>query len=370
MSVKLVAYYLPQFHPIPENDQWWGKGFTEWTNVTKAKPLFKGHYQPRLPADLGFYDLRIPEVREQQAAMASKYGVFGFCYYHYWFGNGKKLLERPISEILHSGKPDFPFMFCWANHKWSNIWIGNDSPDILMDQEYPGEQDYINHFMYLLPFFKDKRHIRIDGKIAFQIYKPHDIPDLDKFVAVFQDLAKQHGIGEIYIIGGNCNDDRARKLKLINGFTSNELGALRHNTQSRIIKNRKTFFGKVETKIRILFGRKSINELKRPVVINYKKAISNLINDRPREYDYFLTIVPDWDNSARAGKKSLILRGSTPSLWKEHLQTAVDITQKNNAPDKQIIFVKSWNEWAEGNYLEPDQKWGHSYLEAVRKVIK
>ncbi len=368
--LRLIAYYLPQYHPIPENDQWWGKGFTEWTNVTKAKVLFKGHYQPRLPADLGFYDLRIPEVREQQAQLSRDYGVHGFCYYHYWFGDGVQLLEKPIKEVLESGKPDFPFMFCWANHKWSSIWIGNDSPEVLVDQKYLGKEDHVKHFMYLLPFFKDKRYIRIDGKVAFQIYKPTDVPDLNDFVAVFQELAKQHGIGEIYFIGGNCTDEQAKQLTALNGFTSNEHGALRQNTDPRFFHDRKSFLGKVETKVRKVLGYKDFYHLKKPIIINYKTAIMYLLNDKPRAYDYFLTVVPDWDNSARAGNKSLILKDSTPELWEQHLREAVAITSKQTNPEKKIIFIKSWNEWAEGNYLEPDRKWGHRYLEAVRKVLK
>lgn len=367
---KLIAYYLPQYHPIPENDKWWGKGFTEWTNVTKAKPLFRGHFQPRLPADLGFYDLRIQEVREEQARLALEYGVYGFCYYHYWFGNGKQLLEKPVRDLLESGTPDFPFMFCWANHKWSSIWLGNDTPETLMEQEYPGEQDYVNHFHYLLPYFRDPRYIRIGGKVAFQIYKPYDVPDVDRFVAVFQSLAKENGLGEIYFVGGNCKDEQARSLTSMNGFTSNELGALRYNTAPRFFKNRKSFIGKVETKVRRMLGYRTFYDLKKPVVIPYKDAIRFLLSETKKPYDYFLTVVPDWDNSARAGIKSLILPGSTPELWEKHLRHAVEITQKNNDADKQYIFVKSWNEWAEGNYLEPDRKWGHQYLEAVKRVIK
>ena len=171
-NVRLIAYYLPQYHPIPENDKWWGKGFTEWTNVAKAKPLFKGHYQPRLPADLGFYDLRLAEVREKQAAMAREYGIYGFCYYHYWFGNNKQLLERPFNEVLTSGKPEFPFMLCWANQTWAGVWFGNDKPDILIEQVYPGKEDYINHFNYLRKAFADPRYITIDGKPVFHVYMP------------------------------------------------------------------------------------------------------------------------------------------------------------------------------------------------------
>lgn len=337
--------------------------------MTKAKPLFNGHYQPRLPADLGFYDLRVPEVREQQAQLAREYGIYGFCYYHYWFGGGKQLLERPIKEVLESGSPEFPFMFCWANHKWSSIWIGNDSPEVLMDQNYPGPDDYKRHFLYLLPFFRDDRYIRIEGKVVFQVYKPVDVPDIEVFVSVFQDLAREHGLGEIYFIGANCTDAQAKRLTCLNGFTSNEHAALRSNTESRFIDNRKSLLGRVESKIRKLFGGRSFYDLKKPVIIDYGKAIQHLLHPIARDYDYFYTVVPDWDNCARAGNKALILRDSTPELWERHLREAVGYASKTIEFEKRIIFVKSWNEWAEGNYLEPDRKWGHRYLEAVRKVL-
>lgn len=367
--MRLIAYYLPQYHPIPENDKWWGKGFTEWTNVTKAKPLFKGHNQPRLPADLGFYDLRIPEIRESQAELAESYGIYGFCYYHYWFGNGKQLLERPIADVLKSKRPDFPFMFCWANHKWSSHWIGHDSPEVLMEQMYPGGRDIVDHFMYLLPYFRDPRYIRIGGKVAFQIYKPYDVTNLRELITTFQALAQEHGLGEIYFMGANCTDAHVASLPGMHGFSSNELGALRNRVAARFVQDRKSFAGKVETKLRGMIGGSNFYDLKKPVVIDYETAIRNLIDDRKRAYDYYLTVVPDWDNTARAGAKALILKNSTPALWADHLFRAVKLTQKHNAPEKQIIFVKSWNEWAEGNYLEPDRKWGHQYLEAVQRVL-
>ena len=165
---RLIAFYLPQFHPIPENDEWWGRGFTEWTNVAKAVPLFRGHYQPHFPADLGFYDLRVPEVREAQAAMAKAYGIEGFCYYHYWFGHGRRLLERPFNEVLSSGKPDFPFCLCWANDTWTGIWHGAPNK-VLIEQRYPGVEDYKAHFYALLDAFRDPRYMTVDGKKIFII---------------------------------------------------------------------------------------------------------------------------------------------------------------------------------------------------------
>ena len=178
MKARIIALYLPQYHPIPENDEWWGKGFTEWTNVAQAKPQFRGHYQPRIPADLGFYDLRLPEVREQQAQLAREAGIEGFCYYHYWFGNGRQLLERPFNEVLESGKPDFPFCLCWANHNWTNkTWQKGKSlrsDSMIMKMEYSME-DHKKHFMALLPAFRDERYIKVDGKPLFGVWSPRDI---------------------------------------------------------------------------------------------------------------------------------------------------------------------------------------------------
>ncbi len=195
-DIRAIAFYLPQYHPIPENDQWWGKGFTEWTNVGKAKPLFRGHDQPKVPADLGYYDLRLPEARIAQAEMAKKYGIDGFCYYHYWFGEGKQLLERPFNEVLNSGSPDFPFMLCWANESWhSKFWSyeGVYSKKMLIEQKYGDEQEYERHFHALLGAFKDPRYIKIEGKPAFMIYKPLEFPDIENFIRKWQSLAIENG---------------------------------------------------------------------------------------------------------------------------------------------------------------------------------
>lgn len=189
-KVRVIALYLPQYHPIPENDEWWGKGFTEWTNVGKAKPLFRGHYQPRVPADLGYYDLRLSEVREAQAELAREAGVEAFCYYHYWFGDGKQLLERPFNEVLASGKPDFPFCLCWANHSWTNkTWLKSHTfaeNKMLMEQRYLGEKDYTEHFYSVLPAFKDKRYVTVDGKPMFTVYDTLNFDDLPTFLTTWR----------------------------------------------------------------------------------------------------------------------------------------------------------------------------------------
>ena len=208
MKPRIIALYLPQYHPIPENDQWWGKGFTEWTNVAQARPLFKGHYQPRIPADLGFYDLRLPEVREQQAQLAREAGVEGFCYYHYWFGNGKQLLERPFNEVLASGKPDLPFCLCWANHDWTNkTWIKGKSHrrDSMIMQMHYSMDDHVRHFHHLLPAFRDARYMTVDGKPIFGVWAPRDIPEVKAFIDTWQRLARENGLPGIHFVGYTVN---------------------------------------------------------------------------------------------------------------------------------------------------------------------
>jgi len=366
--MKLIAFYLPQFHPIPENDQWWGKGFTEWTNVTKAKPLFEGHNQPRYPSELGYYDLRLAETREQQAELAREHGIYGFCYYHYWFGNGKQLLERPINEVIDSQSPDFPFCFCWANETWKGIWFGK-SGATLIEQQYPGKNDYEAHFNYLLKAFTDERYIKIDGKPLFNVYIPENIPDLKEFTDTFRELAHKNGLKGIYLVASRW---QSNWNPLENGFDA-VMG-------SEFFEAR---YGKALPPIKLSISERILRKLKlinrpimeynvekrtSPLVYPYKDAIKYLISDDTYPFDYYPCVIPDWDNSARAGVKSLVFNGSTPEDWQNHLQTAAERV-KDLPSEKRIIFVKSWNEWAEGNYLEPDQKWGRAYLEATKAVV-
>jgi hypothetical protein len=365
---RIFAYYMPQYHPVPENDLWWQKGFTEWTNVTKAKPLFKNHYQPRLPADLGFYDLRIPEVREQQAELAREAGIEGFVYYHYWFGNGKRLLQRPFEEVMKMGKPDFPFMLCWANETWKGVWVGTSKGKVLIEQEYPGRQDYIDHFYCLLEAFKDSRYIRIGGKPVFNIYRPQGIPNIREFVDVFREEAHNSGLGELYLLAGDLNAGMAPSEYGFDGVVSNNFHRSRQNMHKFLFDSENSLIRRIERRLYYFWNNPDPVQRKRPLIVNYQKYIKLIAQWPNVDYDYFPQIIPDWDNSARAGKQSLILKGSTPELWKQHIKDALNYSAKYN-DDKNIVFIKSWNEWAEGNYLEPDQKWGHAYLDAMKEVI-
>jgi hypothetical protein len=351
MNIRPIAFYLPQFHPIPENDEWWGKGFTEWTNVGKAKPLFRGHDQPRVPADLGYYDLRLPETRQAQADLARRYGIEGFCYWHYWFGNGKRLLQRPFDEVLESGKPDFPFCLGWANETWSGIWHGL-SDRILAEQTYPGKDDFIDHYNLVRKAFTDKRYIKVDDKPLFVILNPLSIKELKQFISLWNDLAKKDGFEGVHF-AGNSNSVRHEKDLLIESGLNG------------IICNRLSEACSKDT----LIARKIYNKLFEGLKVHdYKNVMKNLVGEEERNKMFYPVAMPNWDHSPRAGKNSLIITNSTPELFEKHLS---DICERieNKAHEHKIVFIKSWNEWAEGNYLEPDLVHGHKYLEAVRKIF-
>lgn len=354
--IRVIAFYLPQYHPIPENDRWWGKGFTEWTNVGKARPLFKGHYQPRVPADLGYYDLRLPQIRIEQAQMAKKYGVEGFCYWHYWFGNGRRLLERPFKEVLESGQPDFPFCLGWANESWQDKQFSKEGTHrVLMEQLYPGETDYINHFHTVLPAFKDSRYIRVDDKPIFMIYKPFDLPNAKEFIELWQKLARENGLKGIHFIAHIGNEKDIQLMKEW-GFDAVNIIRLFSFFQKDL-----SLFEKVKTKLlRIVF--------KRGRIVDYERAAKFFTNACDRETDVYPTIIPNWDHSPRSYTRGHILINSTPQKFKKHiLQTFANVTHKEY--DKRIVFLKSWNEWGEGNYMEPDLKFGLSYLEALKEAL-
>ena len=272
-KLQFLAYYLPQYHPIPENDEWWEKGFTEWTNVAKAKPLFKGHYQPILPADFGFYDLRVPQVQEAQAKLAKEFGIDGFIYYQYWFGNGKILLEKPAENMLKNKKVDISFCFCWANETWKGIWHGLDNPNVLMEQTYQGESGYVEYFNYLLPFFKDERYIKVNNKPMFHVYKLQDIPDLSTFIETFNKMAIQSGFDGIYLVATIASDELVLNNKFIYGKVGLEVfNSIRYD-QSFVLSG-KSFVGKIERKLCSLLNISTVS--KTPFILNYEKAVKRL----------------------------------------------------------------------------------------------
>jgi len=357
---QIIAFYLPQFHPIPENDEWWGKGFTEWTNVGKAKPLFKGHNQPRVPTELGYYDLRLPVIREQQAQMAREAGVTAFCYWHYWFGNGKRLMADIFDEVLETGKPDFPFCLGWANHSWfAKNWNadGSTTNKMLIEQAYPGLEDAKMHFEFLLRAFNDKRYLKIGGKPFFYIFDPVAIPD--EYIKYFKDTAKANGFEGLFLVANIVHPSITRENLLQKGFdavTYQRLGSTFN--PSRIARGME----KVATRISHF-----IKHLP-PRVIDYKLYYHKLIAEEDRYDDVIPSIIPQWDHTPRSGWNGSLFVNATPEIFYKHVKEALE-TIREKTSDRQILFLKSWNEWGEGNFVEPDITYGRGFLEALHKAL-
>ncbi len=378
MKPRIIALYLPQFHPIPENDEWWGKGFTEWNNVVKAKPLFKGHYQPHLPADLGFYDLRLPEVRQQQADLAREAGIEGFCYYHYWFGNGKQLLERPFNEVLASGKPDFPFCICWANHDWTNkTWVKDKSThrdSMIMKMEYSME-DHVAHFNALLPAFKDKRYITVDGKPLFAIYQPKAIPDVGKFIELWQNMARENGLPGIHFVGYSVNSSgRSVKGNKVSLWTTDEAAehyksVLDLGFDAVLSSGLSRAQSICKGKLKMLFYFLTKNSfLPTSNICDYADVMKHYYVEEDAWENVYPTLLPQWDRTPRAGKATNPLINATPEKFQKTIENALELI-KNKAPEHKILFLKAWNEWGEGDYVEPDDRFGHGWLDAIRKAL-
>jgi lipopolysaccharide biosynthesis protein len=354
--IKPIAIYLPQFHIIPENDQWWGKGFTEWTNVTKAKPRFKGHYQPHLPADLGFYDLRLEESRLAQEALAKEYGIHGFCYYHYWF-NGKKLLHEPIERKLTNQKEDLPFMLCWANETWSRRWLGEEK-EILIKQGHSFEDD-VEHIKYLIPFFKDPRYIKVNDKPVFVIYRPTFMPDVSKTLQIFREECLKHGIESPYFVASNSHSN-SNLLEL--GFDD----ILNFQPQLSCLPNAfKENKSVINLKRNLNF--KIINSKLK--IFDYKKA--KVAMRKKFDYKFLPCAFIGWDNTARRGEKGIVITNQNVKDFGEDLRLDIKFLLEQNRPVEQnFVFLNAWNEWAEGNHLEPDQRFGLAFLKEVKRIFQ
>lgn len=361
MHPKVLAFHLPQYHPIPENDEWWGAGFTEWRNVARAIPLFPGHYQPHLPADLGYYDLRLHEVRQQQADLARHFGIDGFCYYHYWF-SGKPLLERPVAEILNSGHPDFPFCLCWANENWTRRWDGQDQ-EVLISQHYSLADDEA-HLLALLPYFHDSRYIRIHNKPLFLVYRASALPDPRATTSLWRQLAQQHGFDGLYLVKVESFPTERSRQPEIDGFDA----ALDFQPD----------WGSLPPPLQPPFRWKLLNKLglarPHPFRINrvyaYPDVVAAMLARPPVPYCRFPCVTPAWDNSARRRHGgATIFHGSTPEAYGHWLRSVLlDQPSLNNLPEP-IVFINAWNEWGEGNHLEPDLQLKHGYLEETRQSI-
>jgi glycosyltransferase involved in cell wall biosynthesis/2-polyprenyl-3-methyl-5-hydroxy-6-metoxy-1,4-benzoquinol methylase len=348
---KLIAFYLPQFHPIPENNQWWGEGFTEWTNVKRGQPNFSGHYQPRLPADLGFYDLRDPEVMDQQAAIAQLYGIYGFCYYYYWF-NGKRLLEHPLETMLARNRPDMPFCLCWANENWTRRWDGRDK-EILIAQNY--DSGWVEQFFKdILPYFQDERYIRVDGRPMLLLYRIEAIPDSTTTIQTWKQMARAAGLGGLHVVGVQYVNMIPEHPIKMGADATVEFPPHLHDSQHSLLDPttlpgiHPDFSGYIE---------------------EYSSLMQQFLNRSPVNIPWYRGVMPGWDNTARRRMQSHVYVNSSPKLYELWLQYLVDYSRC--APNGQpLIFVNAWNEWAEGAYLEPDQKYGWEYLEATSRALR
>ena len=348
---RVLAFYLPQYHPVPENDEWWGAGFTEWTNTARARRLFPGHYQPHLPADLGFYDLRVPETRAAQAELARAYGVEAFVYWHYWFG-GRRMLERPFTEVLATGEPDLGFALAWANQTWTGVWHG--APDrVLVEQTYPGPDDDRAHFEALRAAFEDPRYVRVDGRPLFYVFRPEQLPDAAAFVDRWQAMATEAGLGGLYLVA-ELSDLLGAGPIFPDPFSAG-------------------FDAGVHVRIPVDNGparvalMRVLRKLGLPEIYPYARRPVPRPASTP-ERPVYPCVYPNWDNTPRSGRRGLVAHGSTPERFRVHVEDALRRLEAMPA-ERRLLFVKSWNEWAEGNHLEPDQRDGHGYLEVVRDAV-
>ncbi|HVF13214.1 MAG TPA: glycoside hydrolase family 99-like domain-containing protein [Acidimicrobiales bacterium] len=353
---RSIAFYLPQFHPIPENDEWWGPGFTEWTNVVRGRPRFAGHEQPHLPADLGFYDLRLPEAREAQAALAGAHGVDAFCYYHYWFG-GRRLLERPFDEVLSSGRPDFPFLLCWANENWTRRWDGQET-SVLVRQVYD-EDDDRHHGRWLARAFADDRYVRVEGKPLFLVYSASAMESPGRTTRIWRDEARKAGVGEIYLCRVESNRNEHTDPGAL-GFDA----AVEFAPDWTVLPPGWRRLGReVAHRARLVDS-----PLVGHQVHGYDSVARRMLAKRAPSYVRFPCVTPGWDNTARRDRGAVILQGSTPERYARWLRSAAGKAPRTAGGDS-LVFVNAWNEWGEGCHLEPCQRWGRRYLEAHRDAM-
>lgn len=360
-QARVIAHYLPQFHPVPENDEFWGPGFTEWTSIARSRPRFEGHEQPELPGELGFYDLRLPETRAAQAALAQDHGIEAFMYWHYWF-DGRQVLERPFSEVLASGEPEFPFCLGWANHSWTRVWTGHERV-MLIEQTYPGQEDTRRHFAALESAFHDPRYSRVDGKPIFMIFRPQELPNLADTLDLWRSLAEQSGLGGLHLVGRVegfwARDMSVTVSRELDAVTDHSLGyAIGSTTPKRTLPRR------IRKK---LLGPPNLQP--KVSTYPYERAVRTIPRLFPEARTSYPTVMPGWDTTPRHGDRAVVLTGRTPEAFEEMVTHAVDLVHDRELENR-IVFLKSWNEWAEGNFIEPDTKWGRQFLDACERALR
>lgn len=358
-KAKIIAYYLPQFCPNDFNNKWYGNGFTEWTNVGRAKPLFRGHNQPRVPADLGYYDLRVPEVVEMQAELARKAGVFGFAYWHYWW-NGDMLLHEQLERQLASGKPDYPYCLAWANENWyKKMWDKDTQKDILLKhQTYPGEEDNRKHFEYCLPFFKDNRYITYDGRPVFYIYNPPLFKDIDKFIEQWNTLIKESGVADSFYFIGLLRRNIDKDKYLSWGFDClTPQHSLRFGDDISSLRNRIRVG--LSSRFKNYFNILNKQDYRRFLKYGFDPKMDYCENIAPQ-------LLPRWDNTPRAKRRGTVYTHCTPDVWGK---VAANVLREVQKKKNKLVFLKSWNEWAEGNYMEPDLEYGNAFIDELKTVV-
>lgn len=350
--IKTIALYLPQYHEIPENNKWWGNGFTEWTNVKKSQPLFDGHYQPHVPhKDIGYYDLSDINVMKKQVNIAKEYGIYGFCFYYYHFANGKRLLEKPINNYIKAKDIDFPFCFAWANENWTRNWDGGNQ-EVIMPQDY-SEKNMLKMLDDMMPAFKDKRYIKIEGKPVLLVYRAEIIPEVRKIVNNWRKIAKSNGFEDIYLIS-------MQNFKEINPYNMGFDAAVEFAPQlsshyPEKIKVKETFKDLLNTNA---------------TLADIKEVIDNMTYRNRVNYPRVKCICPSWDNSPRRKNKGArILLNASPSKFKTFLKIAIRESISNNLPANGMLFINAWNEWGEGAHLEPDERFGYQYLRNIKQIL-
>jgi predicted O-methyltransferase YrrM len=344
-AVKVLAFYLPQFHPIPENDRWWGKGFTEWSRAIRARPQFIGHYQPHLPERLGFYDLRLPEVRARQTALARAHGIHGFCYYYYWFGT-RTLLDRPLTEMLASASgADLPFCLCWANENWTRRWDGAEQ-EVLVEQRYGPELDAAL-IEDLMPFFRDRRYLRVRGAPVLLVYRPGAIPDPPATTARWRRAARERGLFDLHLVAAltfGVHDPRPLGFDAAVEFPPHGEPA----TPCAVDGIEPGFSG---------------------MIIDFRAEVSRRLALPTPPFRLYRTAMAGWDNTPRLGQRATVFHGASPAAYEEWLSGLVTAARLGH-PEHRLVFVNAWNEWAEGAHLEPDERFGTGYLEATRRAVR